>query len=206
MIMMVPKDGGEPARRLYSIVSPPEQTDSFDLLIKLIEGGVASSYVLNLKTGDEVTFQGPAGLFHLRDTQQNKVFLTTGCGLAPIRSMIVANIEKHPADFLLFWGVPKLEDVYFLDELKALSEKYPNFHFLISLSRESSLDKVPGPDKKYFMLGHVNTGFEQRVKEKGLNINELEYYLCGSRNVTESLKEYLVDKQIPEGRVFFEKF
>lgn len=206
MIMMVPRENQEFARRLYSIVSTPEQKAEFSLLIKTVPNGVASTYIQQLSVGNTVQFQGPAGFFSLKPTSREKIFLVTGCGLAPIRSMILSYIENISANFRLFWGIPHFEDVYFLDELRKLQLEYPHFSFTICLSREENLDKIPEEDRQFFTLGHIDTGFEQRVAQTKLNINEAEYYLCGNRNVTDSLKEYLGEKQIPKEQVYFEKF
>ncbi len=206
MIMMVPKEQGEIARRLYSIVTTPTQNNNFSLLIKTIPGGAASAYIQTLNTGDTVQFQGPAGIFSLKQTPRDKIFLVTGCGLAPIRSMLRSHIASVPATFRLFWGVPKVEDVYFLDELKQLSVEHQNFKFHICLSQEKNLDKIPEEDRKYFMIGHINNGFEQTEAQQDIRVNHSEYYLCGNRNVTDSLKEYLGEKHIPKEQVFYEKF
>ncbi len=206
MIMLVPRAQGESVRRLYSIVTTPSQKTGFSLLIKEIPGGAASTYIQTRNSGDIVQFQGPAGIFSLKQTLRDKIFLVTGCGLAPIRSMFYSHINSVQSNFRLFWGIPKVEDVYFLDELKKLSSEHPNFHFHICLSREENLDKIPEDDRKYFILSHIDKGFERTTTQQGVNINEAEYYLCGNRDVTDSLKEYLGEKQIPKEQVYFEKF
>lgn len=197
MIMMVPQPNGEPVRRLYSITSPGGQTGNFELIIKIEPFGKASTYVLNMPVGENVTFQGPAGVFQLKDNAREKVFLATGCGLAPIRSIIVSCIKNQPSR--LFWGVPAYKDVYLLDELKNFQLAHPHFQFTICLSREQNLEMIPESDRKYFALGHINVCFEA--------LPTLEYYLCGSRHVTDSLKEFLLkDKDIPPDQIISEKF
>jgi len=46
--------------------------------------GVGSSYVFNLKPGDEVTALGPFGDFHLKPSQREMVFVGGGAGMAPL--------------------------------------------------------------------------------------------------------------------------
>jgi len=204
--MMVPGESGEFVKRLYSIVSPVTSKESFDLLIKIIPGGAASSYVKDLKIGDNVVFQGPAGVFSLRPTDKEKIFMATGCGLSPIRSIILSFVSGLSTSSYLFWGAPKLKDIYLLDELKQIANKNPRFHFLICLSQEQNLDMIPVEDKKYFILGHVNDGLERQIRDSRLEFKNEEYYLCGNRNVTDSLNDYLIGKQISPGQIFFEKF
>ncbi len=200
MIMLVPQANGEPVRRLYSIVSPDSQKNSFELIIKIEPNGKASTYVLNMLVGDRVIFQGPAGVFRLKDNSKENVFLATGCGIAPMRSILLSVIAKNNNIlYRLFWGLPTYKDVYMLDELKNFQQRYPNFQFTVCLSREQNLAMVPENDRKYFAIGHITDCFATGPTA--------EYYLCGSRHVTDSLKEFLLkEKAISPDRVVFEKF
>src|SRR5687767_15003980 len=72
LVTMVPT-AGETARRLYSIASPSYEKSSFDLVVKVLQGGVASEYFNRLKVGEPTTFEGPAGRFILRGTQKHKL-------------------------------------------------------------------------------------------------------------------------------------
>jgi len=208
LILSVPYNT-ESVSRMYSIASPPGQKNSFELVVELVEGGIGSSYLKNLKIGDKILFKGPAGMFTLKKTDKNKIFFATGTGIAPIRSMIIES-QKLPSDSegksqkFLFWGLRKKEDVYFLEEFKKIAEENKNFEFKICLSREENLDLV---DNHFFSLGHVDQVFEKelypKIKE---TIFDFEFYLCGARAVVESLRQFLLQKNIPQSAIFFEKF
>jgi Na+-transporting NADH:ubiquinone oxidoreductase subunit F len=208
LILLIPSKG-ETISRLYSIASPPWQKNSFELVVELVEGGVGSTYLKNLKIGDKVLFKGPAGMFTLKQTSKNKVFFATGTGIAPIRSMIMEG-QKSPFDLevksqkFLFWGFRKKEDVYFLEEFKKIKEEDKNFEFKICLSKETSLSPV---ESDFFSLGHVDYVFEKelypKIKE---TIFDFEFYLCGGRGVVESLRQFLLQKNILQSSIFFEKF
>jgi len=191
--------------RLYSIASSPLKKNSFDLVIELVDGGVGSSYLKNLKIGDKVLFKGPAGIFTLKENNKNKVFFATGTGIAPIRSMIYKILNSnHQIPEYLFWGLRKKEDVYFLEELKKIAKEAKNFKFRICLSREKKLDKA---SNQFFSLGHVDKVFEKelypKIKEKIFNF---DFYVCGGRIVVESIYKFLLKKNIPQSNIFFEKF
>jgi len=208
LILLVPSKG-ETISRLYSIASPPWQRNSFELVVELFDEGLGSIYLKNLKIGDKVFFKGPAGMFTLKETSKNKVFFATGTGIAPIRSMIMES-QKSPSDLevksqkFLFWGLRKKEDVYFLEEFKKIKEEDKSFEFKICLSKETSLSKV---ESDFFSLGHVDYVFEKelfpKIKE---TIFDFEFYLCGGRGVVESLYQFLLQKNIPQSAIFFEKF
>ena len=208
LILLIPSKG-ETISRLYSIASPPWQKNSFELVVEFFDEGVGSTYLKNLKIGDKVLFKGPAGMFILKENSKNKVFFATGTGIAPIRSMIMES-QKSPFDLedksqkFLFWGLRKKEDVYFLEEFKKIKEEDKNFEFKICLSKETSLSKF---ESDFFSLGHVDYVFEKelypKIKE---TIFGFEFYLCGGRDVVESLRQFLLQKNIPQSAIFFEKF
>jgi ferredoxin-NADP reductase len=208
LILSVPS-AEKTVSRLYSIASSPWQKKSFELVVELVEGGVGSNYLKNLKIGDKVFFKGPAGIFTLKKTDKNKIFFATGTGIAPIRSMIMES-QKSTSDLevksqnFLFWGLRKKEDVYFLEEFKKIKEEDKNFEFKICLSKETSLSPVKSD---FFSLGHVDYVFEKelypKIKE---TIFDFEFYLCGGRVVVESIRQFLLQKNIPQSSIFFEKF
>ena len=59
---------------------PPRQPD--------LPPGKMSSYIFNLKPGDEVTISGPFGEFFIKDTDAEMVYIGGGAGMAPLRSHI----------------------------------------------------------------------------------------------------------------------
>lgn len=192
LMLKVPSEKG-PVSRLYSIASPDTVKSSFELIIGIIPGGLASNYLSSMSKNTEVIFQGPAGMFTLKENDRLKIFLTTGTGIAPILSIIKSNFPpiKSGFNFQLFWGLKSYKDVYLFDELKQFNPK-------ICLSREQNLNMVPEVDKKYFKLGHVDSYSPL--------LTTVDYYLCGGRNIVESLKQFLLGKNIPQENIFFEKF
>lgn len=210
--------------RLYSIATPEYVKDRVGFLVKLIPDGLASTYLDSLKVGEKVSFQGPAGLFRLKNNERDKIFLVTGTGIAPIRSMILSQKSKVPTSprlrgagksqkSYLFWGMKKKEDLCFVEEFEKLSKDHPNFKFFICLSREKNLDRL---DPDYFRLGRVNPNLadflhsQSKLQVTGYKlqdfINHFEYYLCGAPPVVDSLKKFLLDLGVKKENIYFEKF
>lgn len=208
LILFVPQENGEKARRLYSIASPNTITHEFELLIKLIPNGCASTYLEKLNLNDSIEFQGPAGMFTLRESPREKIALVTGTGYAPVRSMLLTNakLQTLNSKFYLFFGFPYYKDIFLFDELKDLKSHIPNLKFYICLSREQNLDMVPEGDKQYFLLGRVTTGFEKLLATNYQLPTNSDFYLCSGREVVESLKQYVYEKRAPKEQVYFEKF
>jgi len=65
---------------------------------------------------------------------------------------------------------------------------------------------VPEEDKKYFFLGHIDSCFEKLFTNHYSLITVNEFYLCGGRNIVESLKQFLLSKNVPKENIIFEKF
>lgn len=218
LILMVPQAENQMARRLYSILTPPGSYDYFDMVIEIFPNGLASQYLMKLNEHDEVIFQGPAGLFILKENDHPKVYLATGTGIVPIICMVDRSpksrlrqdyggqAEVESPKSILLWGVQTYKDLYLIEELKKLAESDANFSFKICLSREKNLDMIKEEDRKYFVLGRVTKGFEELASSTVYRLPSTDYYVCGGRTVVESLRQFLYEKGIPKESVHFEKF
>jgi CDP-4-dehydro-6-deoxyglucose reductase len=166
----VPKEGVPvPVTRPYSIASPPMQRDRLLLILNLVQDGPGSTYLFRLREGSRASFKGPAGAFYLRDDgARDLLFVATGTGIAPLRSMILAQLERATAPSVtLFWGLRSQRDLYLQDELQALARAHPKFSFVTTLSQ-------PAPGWQG-VSGRVTALVEQRIAA----VSNLAVYLCG---------------------------
>jgi NAD(P)H-flavin reductase len=170
----VPKEGQpRPVTRPYSIASPPSQRDRILLVLNLVQGGPGSSYLFGLKDGSRTSLKGPAGAFYLRDAgARDLLFVATGTGIAPLRSMILAQLEGGQSrSVTLFWGLRSQRDLYWQEELAALAAAHPSFSFVTTLSRPE-----PGWQGA---SGRVTALVDARVSSVG----NLAVYLCGGNGM-----------------------
>ena len=190
--------------RQYSVSSSAEKQNEFQMTVGFFKGGLASEYLDGLNEGDVAEFKGPAGIFMLQETDRDKVFLVTGTGVAPVKSMIETYLDRGgDAKLYLLFGEKNRDSMYYYDHFKALSDEHSNFDFDICLSREEELN---GLDEKHVALGHVNDVYDVFLEEEKPDVNAFEYYLCGSRDVVESLKEYVSGLGVKKENMFFENF
>lgn len=188
--------------RQYSISSPNTDIHGFEIIIEYVPGGLASTYLAALPVGEAAHFKGPAGIFLLNEDPIDKIFLATGTGIAPIKSMIESCLsEENSPQLQLFFGLKSYETSYLFENFKTLAQQHANFHFKMCLSRQESFDNL---DPDYFMGGHVQAGLDRFLE--GENIADFEYYLCGSKDIVSILKEYVLEKGVPKERIFSEKF
>src|SRR6476469_923295 len=146
--------------RSYSIVSWPDGTNVFELLIVLMEVGLGTPYLFNeVKEGSELTFRGPQGVFILPETiDKDLFFICTGTGIAPFRAM-AHYIHKHNIPhkkIYLIFGCRKYGDALYSEELKELEAEMKTFLYIPTFSRET-----PSPDKK---TGYVHAVYEELLK------------------------------------------
>src|SRR6266705_4779594 len=82
------KADGEEITRAYSISSPPGQNGGFALCLNRVQDGWMSNFLCDMKDGAEISCQGPFGDFILRPPLRDTIFIATGTGIAPFRSML----------------------------------------------------------------------------------------------------------------------
>lgn len=204
VIVHIPQPDGPPARRLYSIASPPQDLPAIDLVVELVPDGVGSSYLNSVKENDQVTLQGPAGRFTYQEKEENIVFLATGTGIAPIRCMIHAILQKNPdKQITLFWGLKTYQDIYFLDELKSLAQAHPAFSFTIAVSRPGEGGVHENPDPAHVVTGRVTVPLAAYLDS---HPGPTQFSICGGRQAVEGLRAFLEENGVPKEQVDFEKF
>ncbi len=161
---------GRMVTRPYSIASPPSSTHTISLLLNLVPQGPGSTYLFGLREGDETKFAGPAGNFYLRDDPaRDLLFVATGTGIAPFRSMLLANAERSvPNRTTLFWGLRSQRDLYYEGELARMNRDLPGSSSIITLSRPE-----PGWTDA---IGRVTTLVDREIHE----VKTLAVYLCGN--------------------------
>lgn len=105
-----------PFRRAYSVASPPSQSSSIELHVRLTPGGLATDrwVFASLAVGDRVAMQGPLGTFTMIEREDGPVVLVAGgTGLAPLKSILLHALEQGLApEVHLYHGGRREEDLY----------------------------------------------------------------------------------------------
>jgi ferredoxin-NADP reductase len=182
--------------RSYSIASAPNGTNTFELLIVLLEGGLGTTYLFNeLKVGTELSFKGALGHFTLPEPLPQDLFLVcTGTGIAPFHSMVQylkANAIPHGNIYLIF-GTRVQSDILYNQVLGDLQSEMPNFKFIPVLSREQWSGK----------MGYVHEVYKTLCADKP----NAQFMLCGWRAMIDEARSTLTALGYDKSAVHFELY
>jgi CDP-4-dehydro-6-deoxyglucose reductase len=114
------KDG---TRRSFSMGNAPHDDELLQLHVRHVAGGQFTDHVFGkMKERDILRFEGPQGTFFLReDSTKPIVFVASGTGFAPIKSIVEHAIHKGiTRPMTLYWGGRRPRDLY----MNALAEKW----------------------------------------------------------------------------------
>lgn len=180
--------------RPYSIASPPSRLELVTIVLNRVPGGPGSTYLFSQQEEDPTQFKGPAGTFYLReDFSRDLLFVATGTGIAPIRSMLLdwSHRGAH-GSATLYWGLRSQRDLYYQDELEALAKTHRNFSFMATLSRPENGWQGP--------RGRVT-----RLVEEGIaSVKHLAVYLCGNGGMIKDVTAILNGKGLCQ--IYREKY
>ena len=164
--------------------------------------GVGSSYVFNLKAGDEVTAIGSFGDFHIKPTQKEMVYIGGGAGMAPLRAHIAHLFEtEHTARKVTFWyGARSKQEIFYEDYFNHLADEYHNFDFQLALSDPLDEDNWTGHTGFIHEAVLINY-LEDHPKPKGV-----EFYLCGPPMMIKACTKMLTDLGVSNEQITFDEF
>ncbi len=170
--------------RAYSIAAAPSDAELM-FVVKLKEGGRASRWFDELmEVGDPAVIQGPFGNFILpAEEERDLLFVATGAGIAPFRAMMHDALERKPERKVdCIFGVRTEDELFWVESLTELTQKYPAFSLHVSLSR---------PHDAW-------TGHRGRVQEIVPKITpsviERTLFVCGNPDMTKEVKQLALEK------------
>ncbi len=190
-------------QRAYSMASRPAEKGIVKLLIRLVPGGIATTWVhTELKEGDRAELVGPFGDFCRTDTGATMVCIAGGSGMAPFMAILYDMIDKGETDreVWYFFGARTEKDMFYLDELRALEKKWPNFHFVPALSEPSDSGDWDGA------TGLITDVLDSYLKTRIDAGKPREGYLCGSPGMIGACNNVMNANGITADKIYYDKF
>src|SRR5438105_1092886 len=192
------KADGEEITRAYSIASPPGDDNRFALCLNRVQDGFMSNFLCDMKEGEEISSQGPFGDFILRPPLRDTVFIATGTGIAPFRSMLhwlLADPSRHQGrQFCLLLGVRYEHDIYYREEFERLAQEHSNFDFLPTL-RQGGLEWKG-------LRGYVQHHLPGVVGGR----TDMHAYICGLDKMVSANRDLLKSLGWDRKQILYEKY
>ena len=163
--------------RAYSYVNAPGQDCEFYIIT--IPDGQLTTYLANLKVGDELLVERSAAGFLTLDevpAGRDLWLMATGTGVGPFVSLLAeGSCWQQFENIVLVHGVRMADELGYRARILELTQGKANFHYVPFVSRESAELAEPGRITQGISTGRL----EQRV---GLDFNaeHSRVLLCGN--------------------------
>ena len=201
----------EPIERAYSMANYPEEQGIVMLNVRIaspppgsegIPAGKMSSYIFNLKAGDEVTISGPFGEFFARETEKEMIFVGGGAGMAPMRSHLFDQLRrlKSKRKISFWYGARSKREMFYVEDFDMLDRENDNFEWHVALSD-------PTPDEPWDgYTGFIhNVLYEEYLKDHPAP-EDCEYYMCGPPIMNQSCTNMLLDLGVDREDIMLDDF
>ena len=197
----------EPVTRASSMANYPGEKGVIMLNVRIavppVPGappGVVSSYIFNLKPGDEVDISGPYGEFFINETDAEMIYLGCGAGMAPLRSHIFELLKGRDSQRRIsyYYNAMTLNDCFYQDEFEQLSQEHENFTFTLAMDRPQ--DNWSGP------TGFVHEVLHDNYLKDHPTPEDIEYYMCGPPMMTQSVIHLLDNLGVERENINFDDF
>ena len=196
--------------RAYSMANFPEEKGMIMLNVRVavppprtnFPPGKMTSYMFNLKPGDEVTISGPYGEFFAKETQAEMIFIGGGAGMAPMRSHLYDQFRRvHTDRKVSFWyGARSLREAFYWDEYDKLQAENPNFGWHLALSEPQGEDNWAGYTGFIHQVLYDNYLRDHEAPE------DCEYYICGPPMMNQAVFKLLDDLGVEPENIAYDDF
>lgn len=186
-------------RRSFSMANAPHEDEFLQLHVRHVPGGAFTDHVFTkMKERDILRFEGPLGTFFLRESEKPIVFVASGTGFAPIKSIIENALAKGIArPMTLYWGCRTLKDLYLHELSLRWAREQANFRYIPVLSEALTEDRWTG-----------RTGFVHRaVMEDFPDLSGVQVYACGVPVMVNAARQDFTSQcRLPEDQFYADSF
>ena len=189
---------GKEYRRSYSIANSPEnfrQSNFLEIALSFVKTGMASEFFATATIGTIIKIRGPFGALTLpKVVSGNLIFIGTGTGLAPYRSMLdtltTDFLNKHSATIIS--GFRYEYEAIFQQDFN----KHKHIKKITCLSRDIKIQ-----ENKY-IKGRVQQGIDSLK----LNASTDTIYLCGNPYMIDDLLTFFKKLKFSSKQIKREKY
>ena len=202
----------ETVTRAYSMANYPAESDIIMLNVRIASPpprapedtppGKMSSYIFDLKPGDDVTISGPFGEFFAKETPNEMLFIGGGAGMAPMRSHIFDQFRSLKTDRkVTFWyGARSLREAFYQEDFDTIQKENDNFKWYLALSEPQEEDNWEG------YTGFIHQVVHDEYLKDHPAPEDVEYYLCGPPMMLQACMQMLDDLGVERENILFDDF
>lgn len=174
---------GPGLRRRYSLISSPDNLETYSIAVLKVPNGVGSTWLHNhLTVKSEVESSGPFQEFQIKKHGKRHILIAGGIGITPILSF-TRHLETSNKIYELHYSARSSAKMAFADELKSFKNGFMNFY-------DNELGQVMSIDK--ILAGQSN---------------DAHVYVCGPRGMIEAVRNTARLKGWDESnQIHFESF
>ena len=200
-VRLTAPDGYE-AQPSYSIASAPEATDSLELAIEQLDDGEVSPFFHDtVAVGDEIGLRGPIGGHFIWSVDDGGPVLLVGggSGVVPLACMLRHRAARaSTVPMTLVYSARTGADLIYAEELRAMSAREDGFHFLPTLTRDSS----PLRDVR---SGRIDASLLCAALAS-LSAPPTVVFVCGANAFVETAADTLLGLGIPPATIRTERY
>jgi ferredoxin-NADP reductase len=191
-----PYDDEQGPRRHITVVTSPSERGVLGLCTRLRDSAFKRS-LAELPVGTEVDVEQPKGTFVLpEDTTQPYVFIAGGIGITVFRCMLrYVDEEGLPHRVTLVYSNRDRESTAFLDELRDLEQRNPNFRLVPTMTEDPGWDGETRRIDAAMLRDHLGDDLAAYV-----------HLVAGPPRMAEAITATLTEAGVPESRVLTERF
>ncbi len=177
--------------RLYSVASPRDgerpNTNNISLTVKHEDKGVCSTYLANLKRGDQVKVTGPYGSTFLmpQDPAASIIMVCTGTGSAPFRAFTERRRRAMPdasAPLIMFFGARTPAELPYFGPLQKVPAHILTQHLVYS--------RLPDQNREYVQ---DRMRREAKALSTALSRDSTHVFICGLKGMETGVDEAFAD-------------
>lgn len=150
-------------------------------------------------SGAKVRIVGPTGTMSLHDEPDRAiVMIAGGIGITPFISVLRSEAEaERPRPMALLYSNRRLGEAAYLDELRALAGRLGNFRLVLTMTGLESANGWDGETRR------IDAGM---VEEAGSGLPRPHYYVAGTPDMCEAMRQMLDDMGIDDQDIHSEDF
>jgi ferredoxin-NADP reductase len=208
------KEDAEGPVRSFTMASSPSE-EEFILISTRIRDTPFKKKLANLEIGTPIKITAPVGSFVLPEDGNSKcvVFLSSGIGVTPFRSMIKYATDNHlPIRIVMFDSNRNEENIIYRTDFDQCVRANNNLKIIYTIAGEgqeessSSIATAAAGGDWEGEIGFIN----KEMLTKYMTSDEFEdsiFYICGPPGMLKAMQKLLQDDlRIPDERIKIEEF